>query len=146
MVAEKARLGAASAQIRNSNPQITLPVFSGDNFFRWQYPKEASKPEGEGAGGGGAAAEESEGGSFGGPSGSTVDEGGELSGPPNSTPPPGEQEQAGGSGGTSFKFLNQTRLSRINLVLDYMRKHRVTKGITDISKVGVTWYCHVTVV
>lgn len=142
MVAERARLGATSTQIQNA---ITLPVFTG-KCLKIQHLKEEKQCEdlpckpgkGEGGGGGGGRGAAGEGtmeGSGGvatsSPSSSAMVGGGDLSGPST-------HDQGSGSSGASFRCLTQTRLNRINLILDYMKKQRTITDLVGIFKVGIT--------
>lgn len=123
-------MGATSS----SSAQINLPVYSGDNFRldlvkeeeKWEEP--SSKPEGERGG----LVEGSGGVVIGGPSGSAVDD---VAGPFNLTSggqDPGGQDPGGGD---SFKWVTQTRLKRISLIMEYITEHRVINGHVDVMKV-----------
>jgi hypothetical protein len=94
--------------IHSISPQITLPVYTGKQYNLHEPKREGKldEPEGEGVSGGVALGD----GGIGG------------------------EEDSGG--GDSFKFLTQTRLSRISMVLEYMKEHRVINGLADVGSVG----------
>lgn len=132
-MAEKARVGATSAQMSSSSAQINLPVYSGITFSSHDAVKEEvgleepsklnGEREGQGEGSGGVA--------IGGASGSAADEDREVAAGPLNTTSGGQDPGGGGS----FKWVTQTRLKRISLIIEYLTEHRVINGTVDLGKV-----------